>query len=348
MIAAKIFSGEKFELESGSILPGLEIAYHTWGDFRPEKNNVIWVCHALTANSNVPEWWPGLFGEDCYFNPRDHFIVCANILGSCYGSTGPLSANPETEKPYYGSFPTVTVRDMIKAHQLLAKHLGITKIHTILGGSLGGQQAMEWAITEPDRIDHAILIATNAVHSPWGIAFNESQRMALTADETFGLPSPDAGAKGLKAARAIAMLSYRNYKTYELTQTDEDRSRLENYRACSYQQYQGQKLVNRFNAYSYWTLSRAMDTHDVARNRGSLERALGGITARTLVIGISSDVLFPITEQQLLARLIPGAHFVEIDSVYGHDGFLIETALLAEHIGAFLNKTAKKFEFQQG
>ncbi|WP_349290795.1 hypothetical protein [Anseongella ginsenosidimutans] len=205
---------------------------------------------------------------------------------------------------------------------------------------------MEWAIAEPQQIQHAVLIATNAVHSPWGIAFNESQRMALMADETFGLPSADAGAKGLKTARSIAMLSYRNYKTYELTQTDKDREVLDDYRASSYQQYQGQKLVNRFNAYSYWTLSKTMDAHNVGRGREGLEQALGRISARTLVIGISSDVLFPVMEQQFLARCIPGASYVEIDSVYGHDGFLIETGLLAGHIGEFLNKPAKKFEFQ--
>ena len=346
MIAAKIFSGEKFELESGSHLPELEIAYHTWGNFDPAKNNVIWVCHALTANSNVDEWWPGLFGEDCYFNPRDHFIVCANIIGSCYGTTGPLSVNPLTGMPYYAGFPAVTVRDMVKAHQLLADHLGIKQVHTVLGGSLGGQQAMEWAIAEPERIKHAILIATNAVHSPWGIAFNESQRMALMADETFGQPTADAGAKGLKTARSIAMLSYRNYKTYELTQADKERAALDDYRASSYQQYQGQKLVNRFNAYSYWTLSKTMDTHNVGRGREGVEQALGLIKARTLVIGVSSDVLFPIMEQEFLARCIPHASYIEIDSVYGHDGFLIETKLLAGHIGEFLRNAPKKFEFQ--
>ncbi|WP_349290796.1 alpha/beta fold hydrolase [Anseongella ginsenosidimutans] len=149
MIAAKIFSGEKFELESGSHLPELEIAYHTWGDFDPEKNNVIWVCHALTANSNVAEWWPGLFGEDAYFNPRDHFIVCANIIGSCYGTTGPLSVNPASGLPYYGGFPAITVRDMVKAHRLLAKHLGIERIHTVLGGSLGGSRP--WNGQLPNR-----------------------------------------------------------------------------------------------------------------------------------------------------------------------------------------------------
>lgn len=346
MTSAKILSGENFRLESGEYLPELEITYHTWGSFDPGKNNVIWVCHALTANSNVSEWWPGLFGEDCFFNPKDHFIVCANIIGSCYGTTGPLATDPVTGEPYYGKFPAVTVRDMVNAHHLLADRLGIVKIHTILGGSLGGQQAMEWAITEPDRIDHAVLIATNAVHSPWGIAFNESQRMALMADETFGRPSADAGARGLKTARAMAMLSYRNYKTYELTQAETDPGKLDDYRASSYQQYQGEKLVKRFNAYSYWTLSKSMDAHNVARGRGGLEKALNRIRARTLVIGVSSDVLFPVQEQQFMAGAIPSAEYVEIDSVYGHDGFLIETKLLSAHIGDFLLKSAKKFELQ--
>src|SRR5476649_2505158 len=171
-----------FELVSGQRLPGLEIGFHTYGKLNKGRDNVVWVCHALTANSDVFDWWKGLFGENDYFNPDDHFIVCANIVGSPYGSTNPLSENPVTGQPYYLAFPQFTVRDIVKAHQLLADHLGINHIEILLGGSLGGQQAIEWAIMEPDRIKNLILIATNAKHSPWGIAFNESQRLAISAD----------------------------------------------------------------------------------------------------------------------------------------------------------------------
>src|SRR5690606_34888383 len=163
---------EPFELESGKKLNGLQIAYHTYGKLNEKKDNVIWVSHALTANSDVFDWWKGLFGENSLFNPQDHFIVCPNILGSHYGTTSPLSINPDTGQPYYLSFPQFTVRDMAAIHPLLANHLGINEINVLIGGSLGGQQAIEWAISEPKRIQKLILMATNAQHSPYGIAFN--------------------------------------------------------------------------------------------------------------------------------------------------------------------------------
>jgi homoserine O-acetyltransferase len=332
---------QTFELELGQELPGLEIGYHTFGRLNKERNNVVWVCHALTANSDVLDWWKGLFGENNYFNPEDHFIVCANILGSAYGTTNPLSINPVTGQPYFLSFPKITVRDMIKAHQLLAKHLEITSVDVLIGGSLGGQQAMEWAIIEPDFIKNLILIATNARHSPWGIAFNESQRLAISADRTFYAGSPDGGKKGLKAARSIALLSYRGYKTYTVSQQEESDAVNNNFRAASYQNYQGEKLVNRFNAYSYWYLTKTMDSHNVGRNRNGIEKALSLIKARTLVIGIKSDVLFPVEEQQYLFRHIPKSAFAEFDSFYGHDGFLIETEALTNIITSFFKTDVK-------
>ena len=207
----------------------------------------------------------------------------------------------------------------------MAKHLQINCIELICGGSLGGQQAMEWAITEPEFIKKLFVIATNARHSAWGIAFNEAQRMAI-----------DAGEKGLEAARAIAMLSYRNYDMYNNTQTDND-GRADNFSAASYQRYQGEKLKKRFDAGSYIVLSKAMDSHNVGRGRESIGHALKSIKAKTLVTGILSDILFPLAEQQFLAQHIPGAVYTEIDSRYGHDGFLIETKIISEllrlHLG---------------
>src|SRR6201994_3401255 len=147
---------QEFKLESGKSLPELEIGFHTYGKLNKGQDNVVWVCHALTANSDVFDWWKGLFGEGNYFNPNEHFIVCANILGAPYGTTSPLSANPLTGLPYYHSFPQVNVRDMVKAHQLLAEHLSIKEIKIIIGGSLGGQQALEWSIIEPERIKNSI------------------------------------------------------------------------------------------------------------------------------------------------------------------------------------------------
>ena len=332
---------QEFVLESGNKLPHLEIGFHTYGRLNKSKDNVVWVCHALTANSDVCDWWKGLFGDGYYFNPDEHFIVCANILGSNYGTSNPLSINPVNGQPYYLAFPEISVRDMVKAHQLLAEHLGISNIHIVIGGSLGGQQAMEWGIIEPERIKNLILIATNARHSPWGIAFNESQRLAIATDRSFFANQPDGGAKGLKVARSIALLSYRGYKTYFITQQEEDDKKIDDFKAASYQNYQGEKLVKRFNAYSYWYLTKVMDSHNVGRGRNGVEKALSLIKAKTLVIGLKSDLLFPIEEQQYLFRHIPKAAFAELDSFYGHDGFLIETELLTNVITSFFKTDVK-------
>jgi homoserine O-acetyltransferase len=326
---------ESFTLESGEILKDIEIAYHTYGKYDPKKNNVIWVCHALTANSDVFDWWKGVFGEDDLFNPKDHFIVCANIIGSHYGSSGPLNY-PTTEQPSLDKFPLVTPRDFARAHEILREYLGIQRIHLLIGASLGGQQALEWSIEQPSIVDNLVLIATNARHSAFGIAFNESQRLAIKSDQSFGNGNKDGGRNGLVTARSIAMLSYRSYEGYAQTQTDIELNKVDEFRAQSYQKYQGEKLANRFNAYSYVTLSKAMDAHNVGRNRPSIEIALQQITARTLVIGIETDILFPISEQEYLANKISKAQFGKIDSVFGHDGFLVENKQLTDLMSDFL------------
>ncbi len=323
-----------FILESGEKLEDIHIAYSTFGTPKADGSNVIWICHALTANSRPDEWWPGLVGENQYYNPQEHFIICANILASCYGSSGP-ALNHENKRALYWEFPQVTIRDMVAAHQVLANHLGIHHIHTLIGGSLGGMQALEWAITEPAKFKHVILLATNARHSAWGIAFNESQRLAIKADPTWNENTPHAGAAGLKAARSIALLSYRGYDTYDQSQTDSDLNKIDHYKASSYQNYQGDKLVNRFNSHSYWHLSKAMDSHNVGRGRAGVEAALSLVNIKTLVIGISSDILFPVNEQQFLAKHIPNASFQEINSIYGHDGFLIETEAIEALLKVF-------------
>lgn len=327
---------EPFVFENGRELVNLQISYEVFGKLNADRSNVIWVCHALTANANVLDWWSGLFGTDALFNPNDYYIVCANVIGSAYGSSNPLSINPATGQPYYLSFPEFTVKDLVNAHQLLAAHLGINQIEVLIGGSLGGQQALEWAASNTIAINQLIVVGTNAVHSPWGIAFNESQRLAITADRTFYANHPDGGAKGLKVARSIALLSYRNYITYDHTQRDNDGNKVNEYKAASYQNYQGEKLVKRYNAYSYFYLTKAMDSHNLARGRASLEAALAGINSSTLVLGINTDVLFPADEQKFIAQHIPNASYQEIESTYGHDGFLIETKKLTAIIHNFL------------
>lgn len=325
---------QPFILENGEVLDELTVAYHTFGNFNPEKNNVVWVCHALTANSNVFDWWKGVFGENDLFNPKDHFIVCANIIGSCYGSSGPGNSKKE-DHFLLNKFPGITTRDMARAHEILRQHLGIQKIHLLIGASLGGQQALEWSIEQNQIIENLVLIATNARHSAYGIAFNETQRLAIQSDPDFG-SNPEGGKKGLEIARAIAMLSYRSYDGYAKTQTDNGNHQIDNFRASSYQQYQGKKLADRFCAYSYVALSQAMDAHNVGRKRLSIEIALQQIKAKTLVIGIESDLLFPIKEQEFLQEWIPDAFFGKIDSDFGHDGFLVENKQLTDLISDFL------------
>jgi homoserine O-acetyltransferase/O-succinyltransferase len=343
-MSAKTYKYNKlFSLEAGATLPALEIAYHTYGTLNKEKNNVIWVSHALTANSDVFDWWKGLFGENDFYNPNEHFIICANNLGSCYGTTGPLSINPDSQQPWFSYFPQITVRDQARTLDVLRQHLGIEKIHTLIGGSLGGQIAQEWTLQNPGLVQNLIIVATNAKHSPWGVAFNESQRLAVKADRTYYSNAEDGGQKGLAAARSIALLSYRNYNTYHNTQQETNLNKVNDFASSSYQRYQGEKLVKRFNAYSYVRLSEAMDSHNVARNRNEkLEHSLHQIKAKTLVIGISSDILFPVTEQQFLAKHIPEARYHEIDSFYGHDGFLLETKQLTEAMRNFYSVSTNK------
>ncbi len=331
-----------FYLESGAVINNFTIAYHTYGTLNTEASNVIWICHALTANSNVKEWWPALVGENALFDTSEFFIVCANIIGSCYGSTGPLSTDVLRGEPYYSSFPFITIRDMVTAHQLLAQYLGIKSIALLAGGSMGGYQAIEWAVSEPNFIKKLFLIATSAQESPWGIAIHAAQRLAIEADDSWLQPSPTAGAKGLKAARAIGMITYRSYESYAAAQKETDNNKQDDFKAASYINYQGNKLANRFNAYSYWLLTKAMDSHNIARSKNAtVVEILNTIKQPTFIMGINSDLLCPAKEQVLMSEHIPNAQLVLIDSLYGHDGFLIETSQIIKHLGAWLKKKNK-------
>jgi len=329
---------EPFTLESGITLPGYHLAYTTHGELNEKKDNAVWVFHALTANSDPAEWWPGLVGKGKFFDPSRYFIVCVNMPGSCYGSLGPLDINPGSGEPYYHDFPFFTPRDMIRTYQKLKTHLGIEKIYIGTGGSMGGQQLLEWAIEEPAAFEHIIPMATNAYHSPWGIAFNASQRHAIEADATWKEKNAKAGLKGMMVGRGIALISYRHYQTYHITQSEESNEKLDSFKSESYQQYQGEKLGKRFNAFSYYFLSKGMDSHNVGRGRKSVEAALNQITARTLIISITTDILFPAREQEFLSKHIPDSIFYPIHSNYGHDGFLLEFEQIGNAIGEFLAK----------
>jgi len=343
-MAKRFTYGQPFTLESGVTLQGYHLAYTTYGEINEAKDNVVWIFHALTANSDPVEWWPGLVGEGKLFDPAEHFIVCVNMPGSCYGSISPLDTNPETNKSFYHLFPFFTPRDMVRAYKPLKEYLGIDKIEIGIGGSMGGQQLLEWAVEEPELFGYIFPLATNAQHSPWGIAFNTTQRMCIEADTTWKNEEADAGMNGMKAARAAALLSYRSYDAYWKTQP-----RTESYPfsngwdgASSYQRYQGDKLAKRFNAFSYYVLSQGMDSHDLSRNRGTLQHALGKIKAKTLTVGIETDVLFPISEQEFIAQYIPGAEYKVIQSPYGHDGFLLEFEQLETLIRDFFQLKWKK------
>jgi len=326
-----------FALELGGELPELIIAYNTYGALNAEKSNVVWVCHALTANSDIKDWWPHTVEEGKFLDPADNYIICANIIGSPYGTTAPLHTNPVTGKPYYKDFPAYTIRDIVNAHRVLAEALGIGHVKALVGCSVGGFQAVEWAVMEPERFDRLVLMATDAIATPWTIAIDETMRMCIEADATFGNEDPQAGRKGLAAARAIGLLSYRGYYGYNLTQKDVEELPAV-HRASSYQQYQGEKLCRRFDAYSYYAILNAFDTHDVGRRRGGLDAALKRIKARTLVVGLETDIVFPPREMQELCSKIPGAVYGEIHSPFGHDGFLVEYNQLNNLLLPFMKK----------
>lgn len=320
---------EAFHLELGDQFSELQIAYHTYGTLNDKADNVIWVFHALTASSKIEDWWVGAFGTHRILDTDKHYVVCANLIGSCYSTTGPLDMNPETGEKYYHDFPFVTIRDQVKAFQLLKRHLGIRKIFMGVGGSMGACHALEWAIEEPDLFENLYLSVCSAKESSWGKAIHTAHRMAIEGDQSWKERRDDAGINGMKAARAIGMVIYRNYLCYEEFQPDENDT-LTEFRSASYQRYQGEKLANRFNAFSYYRLLDSLDTHNVGRDRGGIKNALKNINSKTVIVNINTDLLYPAIEQKNIVDAIPDAIYESIESLYGHDGFLVETEKLTD------------------
>ena len=315
-------------LEAGGVLKGAHLVFHT---SEQRHGRVIWICHALTANSNPQDWWPEMVGPGRTIDPEKDFVVCVNMLGSAYGSESPARINPATGKPWMLDFPRVTIRDSVNAFILVRKHLGIEKIDLLIGASNGGYNAIEWAVTEPDRIRRALFLCTAPRISPFMGATVEAQRMALEADPTFREAKDlSGGTAGLKCARAQALISYRSFKGYGRTQAEEDPDTLFAGRVASYERYQGEKLVRRgFDAYCYYTQCNALDSHNVGRGRGGVQAALGRIKARCTVVAVDSDQIFPPAEGREWSAWIPGAEYIEISSDFGHDGFLLEIAKLS-------------------
>ncbi|MDZ7716089.1 MAG: homoserine O-acetyltransferase [Balneolaceae bacterium] len=326
-----------FITENGEQLSEPTIAYQTWGTLNEARDNVIVVCHALTGNTEANEWFGGFFGPGKTLDPDEHFIICTNALGSCYGTCGPVSVNPGTGKPYQADFSQITVRDIVRFDQLLLDELQIRGVEMVIGGSLGGMRALEFSIMD-SRIKSAVLIAMGKAHSPWAIGISHTQREAIYNDPNWQegyYAKSNPPKQGLALARKIAMNSYRSPQDFEAKFSRKRQQNSDQFQIESYLNYQGQKIVNRFDAVSYVRLTQAMDSHDIAYGRKGFRQALRKVKEPVLVIGIESDMLYPIAEQKELAQLLPNAHYIQIDSPHGHDGFLIEFDLMNQHILKF-------------
>ncbi len=321
-------------LESGEALPEVTIVYRTWGRLNIAGSNAVLVCHGLTGSADADVWWKGLFGPGRALDPRKDFIVCSNVLGSCYGTSGPASAASDGE-PWGPRFPALTIRDMVRAQERLIRALGIRRIGLAIGGSLGGMQVLEWAVMFPELVSRIAPIATSARHSAWCIGLSEAQRQAITGDPSWsGGRYVQPPAQGLAVARMIAMCTYRSRESFE-RRFGRQRREDHQWEVESYLHHQGTRLVERFDANSYLTLTRAMDTHDLGRDRGEIEEVLWSIRQAALVVAIRSDILYPPAEQEVLAAAMPGAHLAWLDSEHGHDGFLIEAEALNDLVHAF-------------
>ncbi|MBC7880027.1 MAG: homoserine O-acetyltransferase [Anaerolineae bacterium] len=326
----RFWRSSNFVLESGEQLEEVEVAYRTWGNF--DGDNAVLVCHALTGSADADTWWAPLLGSERSLDPARNFIICSNILASCYGTTGPASLNPRTGRLWGADFPSITIRDMVRLQALLLNSLGIQRLKLVLGGSLGGMQALEWALLYPERVEAMAAIACSGRHSAWCIGLSEAQRQTIFADPLWqqGHYDPDQPpAAGLAAARMVAMCTYRSQTSFE-ARFGRERNSQHRFAIAEYLRYQGTRLVQHFDANAYVALTYAMDAHDVGENRGSYETALASILIPTLIVAIDSDVLYPPEEQQELARFIPDARFAWLHSDHGHDAFLIEMDALDE------------------
>ncbi len=341
-------------LESGETLKQVEIGYETYGTYDPQKGNAVLVCHALTGDVHVvgdeqrSGWWEGLIGPGMAIDTRNYFVICSNVLGGCYGTTGPASICPDTGKPYGSSFPIVTIRDMVRAQRKLLEALGVRRLYAVIGGSMGGMQVYEWAVEYPEMMQIAVPIATCSRLSAIAIAYNDVGRQAICNDPEWqgGHYYPGPGpTRGLSIARMLGMITYRTAELFEerfgrsLQGESNEHLFHTTFQIESYLRYQGEKLVERFDANSYLYLLKAMDTHDIGRGRGGVEQALARIRAKVVAIGISNDLLYPLDHQREMAELMR-SHGVEvafhvIDSKYGHDGFLVEFSKMGRLVAPY-------------
>ena len=343
---------DPLHLQLGGVLPQVAVAFEEYGERNAAGDNTVLVCHALTGSAHaagrndreeVPGWWDPLIGPGKAIDTERYHVVCANVLGGCYGTTGPSSLDPKTGHKYAMSFPRYTVRDMVEAQKRLLDRLGVTSLRAVIGGSMGGMQVLEWAAMYPEMVRGIVPIAIGARHSAWAIGLNEVARRAITSDpEWRGGDYPDhrQPENGLGLARAIAMLTYRSFDSLE-QKFGRERAVSSNglgasFEIAGYLEYQGVKLVKRFDANTYLYLTMAMDDYDISDGRGRTADVLGAMEMPALVMGIDSDVLYPEAEAKALVDQLPNASYARISSPHGHDAFLIEFPQVAVQLRRFL------------
>ncbi len=334
---------EPFTTEFGGFLPSVRVAYRTWGKLNARKDNVVLICQALTGSADADGWWEGMFSQGGAFDESVDFIICSNVLGSCYGTTGPVSLNPLTGSHYGPDFPLITIRDMVEVQRLLLAGLGINRVKLAVGASLGGMKVLEWGALYPDVVQALMPMGASGRHSAWCIAQSEAQRQAIYADRdwndgwyTFGHPP----ARGLAAARMMAMCSYRSFENFQIRFGREFQEGTKTFKAESYLHHQGRKLVERFDANTYITLTKAMDMHDLGRGRGAYEDVLRSMHLPVEILSINSDILYPKEEQEELARFMPKSNILYLDEPYGHDAFLIDVEKVSRMVRDFLDGRA--------
>ncbi len=333
--------GAPFRLDGGGALQPVSVRYAVYGELNERRDNAVLVCHALSGSARAADWWPEMFGK--VFDVSRDCVICTNILGSCYGSSGPTSMNPATGKPFGPDFPLVTIRDIVRAQAHVLDELGVKRLRTVIGASIGGMQALQWAVDYPERLEHCIAIGC-APLSALGLALNHVQRQAIRLDPDFkgGHYAPgEQPARGLGLARGIGMCSYKSAELFDEryarkpNRNGEDPLRAvgERYDVAGYLDYQGEKFVSRFDANSYIVITKAMDTWELGRGYASEAEALQRIKAHVSLVGISSDWLFPAKDVRDLAKRIEAAgakcDYTEFETAHGHDGFLAEMDAVA-------------------
>lgn len=354
-----------FVLEGRGQLREITVAFETWGELDADASNAVLVCHALTGDAHAagrsgpgqrsPGWWDALIGPGKPLDTDRYFVVCSNVLGGCQGTTGPASTRPDRNQPYGPAFPVVTIRDMVRVEARLTDVLGITQWQAVIGGSMGGMQALEWAVMWPDRVRSIVAIATCTAATAQQIAWWSSGRRAIAIDPKwrngnyYDAAPGDGPHAGLSLARMLSQITFRTDDVFTdrfgrdvVEPIDGHFDMWQRFQVERYLEHHGHKLVRRFDANSYLVLAKAMDLHDVGRDRGGVDAALARVTARTLVMGVTSDVLYPPYQQHAivdaLRRCGTDASYAEIDSPHGHDAFLIEYAQVGAALEAFLDK----------